>query len=230
MLHLEEEFHFEYYYYVVEKDYGVSFLNDIFSIIHNPIDTRLFKYHEKGVDQRYKILSIRPFASRVYANDLTVKCILELSKRKDFANFDFTLIGDGILFEKTIEPLREFSNVRIVKGFLRRVDIAKYHKENGIFLVPSRQDTQGVSRDEAMSSGLVPITNNIAAIPEFVDASCGVLSPGEDYLDMAHQIGRIVDNPSLFLSMSKAAADRVRRQTAATVIVDRELELIGGRK
>ena len=215
---------------VVEKDYGVSFLNDIFSIIHNPIDTRLFKYHEKGVDQRYKILSIRPFASRVYANDLTVKCILELSKRKDFANFDFTLIGDGILFEKTIEPLREFSNVRIVKGFLRRVDIAKYHKENGIFLVPSRQDTQGVSRDEAMSSGLVPITNNIAAIPEFVDASCGVLSPGEDYLDMAHQIGRIVDNPSLFLSMSKAAADRVRRQTAATVIVDRELELIGGRK
>ena len=215
---------------VIEKDYGVSFLNDIFSIIHNPIDTRLFEYHEKGVDHRYKILSIRPFASRVYANDLTVKCILELSKRKDFANFDFTLIGDGILFEKTIEPLREFSNVRIVKGFLRRGDIAKYHKENGIFLVPSRQDTQGVSRDEAMSSGLVPITNNVAAIPEFVDASCGVLSPAEDYKDMAQQIGRIVDDPKLFLSMSRAAAERVRRQTAATVIVDRELELIGGRK
>jgi glycosyltransferase involved in cell wall biosynthesis len=35
--------------------------------------------------------------------------------------------------------------------------------------VPSRTDTQGVSRDEAMSSGLVPVTNAVAAIPEFVD-------------------------------------------------------------
>lgn len=45
---------------------------------------------------------------------------------------------------------------------------------------------------------------------------------------MAHQIGRIVDNPSLFLSMSKAAADRVRRQTASDIIIQKELGLIKG--
>ena len=51
------------------------------------------------------------------------------------------------------------------------------HKKNGIFMVPTRLDSQGVSRDEAMSSGLVPITNNVAAIPEFVDDTCGMLAP-----------------------------------------------------
>lgn len=36
-------------------------------------------------------------------------------------------------------------------------------------LIPTRADTQGVSEDEGMSCGVVPITNNIAAVPEFVD-------------------------------------------------------------
>ena len=202
--------------------------DDKYSIINNPIDIKLFEYHEKAVEQRYKILSIRPFASRVYANDLTVKCILELTKRKDFDKFDFTIVGAGPLFEETVLPLRKFANVRIVNDFLRRGEIVEYHKKNGIFLVPSRQDTQGVSRDEAMSSGLVPVTNSVAAIPEFIDETCGMLSPEEDYGDMAQQIGRIVDDPNLFLSVSRAAAERVRRQTASDVIVNKELALILG--
>ena len=37
---------------------------------------------------------------------------------------------------------------------------------NGIFICPTRQDAQGVSMCEAMSSGLVPITLYNTAIPE----------------------------------------------------------------
>jgi glycosyltransferase involved in cell wall biosynthesis len=213
---------------IVDEDYSVKIPMEYYSIINNPINTEIFQYVKKDAEQRYHILSIRPYATRKYANDLSVKCILELSKRPDFKKFEITMIGDGKLFDDVLAPLRGYENVHILRTFLRQEEIYEYHKKNGIFLVPTRQDSQGVSKDEAMSSGLVPITNNVAAIPEFVDASCGVLSPAEDYKDMAQQIGRIVDDPKLFLSMSRAAAERVRRQTASDVIVEKELSLIKG--
>ena len=103
-------FHFvfvsKYLKEVIEEDYSVALPKNKYSIIHNPINTELFRYHEKGIEQRYKLLSIRPFASRNYANDLTVRCILELTKRHDFNKFEITIIGDGKLFDETIEPLK----------------------------------------------------------------------------------------------------------------------------
>ena len=211
---------------VTEKDLCLKIPNGKCAIIHNPVNTELFRYEKKDPNLRYKLISIRPFASRIYANDLTVGCVLELSKRSDFCKFEITIIGDGPLFDATLEPLRKFSNVKIIRTFLRQSEIHEYHRKNGIFIVPTRGDTQGVSRDEAMSSGLVPVTNNVAAIPEFVDDSCALLSPGEDYVDMAKQIGRIADNPKLFTEMSANAAARVRRQSASDVIVKKELALI----
>lgn len=211
---------------VVEQDLDIKLPGDKYTVIHNPINTDLFSFEEKDISLRYKLLSIRPFASRKYANDLTVGCILELSKRKDFDKFEITIIGDGPLFDETLAPLRKFSNVTIVRGFLRQSEIKNYHRQNGIFLVPTREDTQGVSRDEAMSSGLIPVTNEVTAIPEFVDKSCGVLAPSEDYMEMAKQISRIVDNPKLFSEMSANATARVRRQTTSDVVVKQELALI----
>ena len=226
-------FHFvfvsKYLKEVIEEDYSVTLPKNKYSIIHNPINTELFRYHEKGIEQRYKLLSIRPFASRKYANDLTVRCILELTKRHDFNKFEITIIGDGKLFDETIEPLKKFKNIHLLKKFLTQTEIYEYHKVNGIFLVPTREDTQGVSRDEAMSSGLIPVTNAVTAIPEFVDDSCGVLAPAEDYEYMAKKIGEIVDNPKMFKLMSKAASMRINLQVASDMIIRKEIGLILGR-
>ena len=135
------------------------------------------------------------------------------------------MIGDGVLFEETLAPLREFRNVYIEKRFLKQDEIAAIHKEYGIFLCPSRMDTQGVSRDEAMSSGLVPVTNAVTAIPEFVDETSGILAPGGDAEAMAEGIERIYNDSALFASMSAAAAQRVRRQCAQDVLIKAELHL-----
>ena len=86
-------------------------------------------------------------------------------------------------------------------------------------------DAQGVSRDEAMSSGLIPVTNAITAIPEFVDETSGILAPGEDGLAMAAGIDRIYNDPDLFTKMSIAAAQRVRWQCAKKVLISVELKL-----
>ncbi|MEG0834337.1 MAG: glycosyltransferase [Christensenellaceae bacterium] len=212
----------------VFEDYKLELASTCYSIIHNVVDTQLFDYIPKPSEQRKKLLSIRPYANNNYANDITTKCILELSKRPFFYELEFYLIGNGELFDETLRPIRKFSNVKILKDFIVQSDIAKLYKEYGVFLVPTRYDTQGVSRDEAMSSGLVAVTNAVHAVPEFVDDDCGIVVPAEDYMAMADGIERLYNDPELFLRLSENAAKRVRGQTAPEFTIQKELNLIYG--
>ena len=218
----------QYFADEVMEDLGFRLDPNGFKIIHNPIDTAVFEYVKKPVEQRAKVLSIRPYASQKYANDLSVAAIEWLSERPCFNELEFRMIGDGPLFEATLEPLRRFPNVLIERRFLTQSEIAELHREYGVFLCPTRMDAQGVSRDEAMSSGLVPVTNAVTAIPEFVDEDCGVLAADEDAIGMAKGIEMLYCTPELFVSKSAKAAERVRAQSSAKKIVTEELRLIGG--
>ncbi len=208
------------------EDYKIRLPEERYSIIHNCIDTELFTYVPKQAEQRTQILSIRPFASNQYANDLTVKCIHELSKKDYFNKLNFKIIGDGILYDRLTKSLKKYKNVTCEKHFLHQNEISELHKKYGVFLVPTRWDSQGVSRDEAMASGLVPVTNAVAAIPEFLDEACGILAPAEDYMAMAEGINQLYHNPELFMQMSANAAAQVRNQTSKKYTIDKELALI----
>ena len=220
----------QYFANEVSEDYEVKLEKEEYSIIHNCIDTDLFSYFPKDVEQRKKILSIRPYASNKYANDLTVKCIIELSKKDFFDELSFALYGDGKLFDEIIKPIKHFKNVKLIRKFLRQDEIAGLHKEYGIFLTPTRWDSQGVSRDEAMSSGLVAITNEISAIPEFADDESAILVPPEDYNAMAEGVERLYNNPEYFSKLSENARKRVERQTTKVHTIDKEIPLIQGKE
>jgi glycosyltransferase involved in cell wall biosynthesis len=210
----------------VMTDYGVRLPDRAYSVIHNVVDAELFPYHEKPPEQRFKLLSIRPYASPKYANDLTVRAIELLRDKPFFHDLEFRLVGDGRLLEETVAPLRDLPNVIIDPTFLTQAEIAALHREYGVFLNPTRWDSQGVSRDEAMASGLVPITNRSSAVPEFMDESCGFMVPEEDPQAIADAIERLVQDPALFLSMSKAAALRPRAQSSAACTIGKEIALI----
>ncbi|WP_288842817.1 glycosyltransferase [uncultured Deefgea sp.] len=209
-------------------DLGLRVPEAQYTIIHNPIDTEHFNYLPKPVEQRKKILSIRPYASNIYANDLSVKAILELAKEPFFNELEFRMIGDGPLFEETLAPLRQFNNVIIERRFLNRVEIAELHKQYGVFLCPTRMDTQGVSRDEAMASGLVPITNAVAAIPEFVDIGCGALAEPEDYVGLSGHIVKLFNDEKLFLKLSQLATQAISGSREAARVTEQELYAISG--
>jgi glycosyltransferase involved in cell wall biosynthesis len=195
-------------------------------VIHNPIDTNVFTYSPKDPEQRKKILLIRPFASALYANDLAVGAIEELADEPWFGELSFRIVGDGPLFEETTAPLARFGNVVLERRFLSHSEIAALHKEYGVFLVPSRMDSQGVSRGEAMSSGLVPITSAVAAIPEFVSDVEGYLAREDDAHGLAEAIRDLYRSPEAFTRKSAAAARRVRRQVGVDTIIPQEIELL----
>ena len=209
------------------QDLGIEIPRDKYSVIHNVVDGDFFTYHPKSPPQRHRVLSIRPYSKRTYANDLAVKAILDLSREPWFGELSFSLFGDGPLFEETVAPLRDgFANVRIERRFLGRGEIRDLHREHGVFLVPSRIDSQGVSRDEAMASGLVPVTNRVSAIPEFVDDDVAMLAPAEDWGALADGIRALHADPDRFLAMSARAATHVRRISGPESTLLREIQLI----
>lgn len=208
------------------RDVGIELDPSRYVVIHNHIDGELFEYVPKPARQRNRLLSIRPYSRPTYANDLVVRAILDLVDEPYFGQLEFRLVGDGRLFDEIVDPVRHLPNVRLEKRFLTQAEIAELHKDHGVFLAPSRIDSQGVSRDEAMASGLVPVTNRVSAIPEFVDETCAMLAEPEDWRGIADAIRRLHADPDLFLALSAAAAARVRAQSGPAQTLDRELALM----
>jgi len=217
----------QYFANEVMEDYEVKLPTRHIAIIHNGIDTERFEYIPKNEEQRKYILSISSWSSAKYANDLSVQVVLALSKKTVFKNLRFHFIGNGQLFDELTEPIKHFTNVILDKRFMTHDEIKQLHKQYGIFLVPTRWDSQGVSRGEAMASGLVPITNSVSAIPEFcTHLEDSMLSPYEDWQGMADSILRLYNRPTLFTQLSKNAAQRIRIQLDNNKITEQELRLI----
>ena len=91
-------------------------------------------------------------------------------------------------------------------------------------LIPTRQDAQGVSMCEAMSSGLVPVTSNNTAIPEYVNESCGYLGNNVD--DLKDAIKEMYYNPDIFLKKSKKASQHINKICSPQIVINKELNLI----
>jgi len=211
--------------YVVEPDNGAEFRNS--TVIPNLVDEEVFPYREKEDNKRFKILSIRPFASLKYANDQTVGAILELSKRPYFKALSFTICGSGPMFDQTVEPLRQFDNVKLENRFFTQEEIRDLHAEHGIFLSPTRFDSQGVSMCEASSSGLVTISSDVAAVPEFIEHRVsGLLAQPESINDLADLIEELYFDAELFQRLSKQGSLAMLEKCGRKATIGTEVDYI----
>lgn len=212
----------------VEEDMDVVFPDNKVEIVHNVIDTELFQYQPKAADDRFKLLWVRSASSRKYGADIAVE-VMNAALDSEYAEqVEITVIGDGKHFYLFEDAFGRDPRVKVERRFASQAEMASLHRHHGIFIVPSRLDSQGVSRDEAMASGLVPVTNAVTAIPEFVDPSCAILGEANRGDQLADKLLKLFDDPEHFLSMSKAASERARSQSGPEVTVVKELEIIRG--
>jgi glycosyltransferase involved in cell wall biosynthesis len=209
---------------VAENFAGISAENS--RVIHNVIDTNSFVYEAKAGLDRRNILSVRNFARRNYATDLIRGTIELLADEPFFDELTFSIFGDGQHFDEDTADLVGLPNVSVTRQFLDAQGMASAFNRHGVILIPTRWDSQGMTMGEAMSAGLVPVTNGVAAIPEFADAQCAMLALPEDARGLADGITRLYREPDLFLSMSVAAAQRVRTQCGPQSTVQLELDLL----
>lgn len=209
-----------------ELDMEIAFPDDRTQIIHNFIDTDLFNYVEKKPEDRLKILWMRSAATMSYAPDLAVEALKILKGSPWWSRLEIRIVGEGQHFHLFEDEFCDDSNVTISTGFLPQNDIPAVHKNYGLFLTPTRFDTQGVGRDEAMAGGLVPVTNKVSAIPEFLDDKCAVLAEANDARGLATGMIELFENENLFLEKSVAAARQVRELSGVGSTVERELNLM----
>ena len=197
-------------------------------IIHNMIDERRFPYHKKTAEQRKRIMILRKFDNiSVHAIDESVLAILELSRRPCFQDLSFEVYGDGSYWEELIAPIQHFENVQIHRTFVANQDIHKLFKKNGILLVPSRHDSQGVIMGEGASSGMVVIGSNVTCIPEFMNQEANhTCAAPESYAELADIIERLYNNPDEFLQISERMSCETQGRCCAERTVMEEVRLI----
>ncbi|WP_309105147.1 glycosyltransferase family 4 protein [Microbacterium sp.] len=210
---------------IVEPDIDAEITDGV--VIPNLIDEELFQYRAKSPALRLRILSVRPYASRKYANDVMVAAILELSKRPYFDELLFTICGEGVLFEKITAPLHAFPNVELHNRFFSQEEIVELHADHGVFLAPTRFDSQGVSMCEAASSGLVAVATDVTAVPEFVkNRVSGLLVPPESPVALADAIEELYFDEELFLTLSEEGSRSMTARCGRRATVDKEIALI----
>ena len=192
-------------------------------IIPNYIDVELFKYEQKTPDKRKMFLSIRPFTTGKYANDITAKLIYKLNKELPDSGLGFTWVGDGPLHKQTTKKVKTMGNVTLEKRMLLQREIPDYHKQNGIFICPTRQDAQGVSMCEAMASGLVPITLYNTAIPEFLPKDDNLICRNLD--DMYNLATKLISDYNMYKELSEECSLFIREKCSYINTIGREIEL-----
>ncbi len=205
-----------------EEDLNIKYNNAF--VIPNYINEQIFKYQKKQENIRYNILSINNYSSDIYGGDIARDIILSFSNSKIFKKFNFTIYGQGILFDDYTKDLVNFDNVSIIKKNLNYDEIKQLHDQNGIFLYPKRGDSQGVSRCEAMASGLVSVASNIEAISEFSPADTTYLvNTVEDFIKAFKQIDK---NPKEFLKKSSIGSNYIGNICSYKNTIQKEIDLL----
>lgn len=170
-----------------------------YHIIPNGIDTNLFKFHY-SYNKRRNMLTLRPLSSNKYAVDIAIEVVKYLPE-----NFTLTIYGKGKYQKKYEKQIREsgLENRVIIKNrFIDRSELNGVFSNYGIFLSPTRMDAQGVSMCEAMASGLLTVSNDNTAIPEFITHGVnGIL--GKSPKEMADRVCEVCNNENNFFELTK---------------------------
>ncbi len=209
-----------------EFDMGASAENSV--VIPNHVDGDLFRARVRGPEEAKKILLMRSFRARNYGNDIALRALEHLSSRSGFLDLNIEVRGFGALFNSETAALSRLDNVTVAERYSTALEMAIAHFDHGVFLCPTRYDTQGVMLGEAMSSGMVCVTNRTAAIPEFADEECSLMVKPNDPLAFAEAIWSLVEGPEVMPSLSREAARRARAQCGYEATIGRELELMRG--
>lgn len=209
-----------------EELIGLKYNN--YKIIPNYIDTEKFDFVKKNPDLRKKIFVIRKMDNiNTYSVDICVKVIEELSKRKIFDDLEFNIYGDTIdnqFYNKLMKPIEHFSNVHLHKEFLNHDQISEVHKKNGICLIPTRYDTQGVSACEAASSGCVVVSSHFPGLEQFISPKYNTLCKTENIKEYADVIEKLYNDQKLFLNLSKNMSNDVNKSCSFDATIKKELE------
>lgn len=131
------------------------------------------------------------------------------------------LIGEGTLRQPALELLGAAGLAHNAWLPGERDDVPDLMKGLDLFVLPSLRE--GISNTilEAMATGLPVVATDVGGNPELIDRQItGSLVPHSSPLEMAEEIRRYVENPSMGFRQGKAGRGRVQTQFSMEAMVD----------
>lgn len=172
-----------------------------FQIIPNGIDIKHFTYSNK-FENRHKLLMIRPLSDMKYGFDMGIEIMKHLPEE-----YTLTIYGKGkyeISCQRLINKYNLSKRVFIKNNFIERENLPELFSHYGLFIATTRFDSQGVIMCEAMSSGLLTISNPVTAIPEFIkDGVTGITDVSMEKI--AKKIITITNDKELYKKITSLA-------------------------
>ncbi len=130
------------------------------------------------------------------------------------------LLGHGKGLQEIITLVHDLGLEKevIFLGKIREID--SYIASGDLFLLPSEQESFGLSALEAMAYGVPVIATHTGGLPEVVeDGVSGYLSPVGDTTAMADKAIELLSSPARYASMSAAAQNIAQSKFCVDVVV-----------
>lgn len=133
--------------------------------------------------------------------------------RNHITNLEVNLAGEGEMrkeLEKIIKD-ENLANIVNLVGFIENSNIYEFIKKHHLLVMPSRQESFGVSVLEASAVGRPIIATDVGGISEVViNSKTGILVKPNDAEELAESIIKLCSEPSLMIQMGQAGHKFVR--------------------
>jgi N-acetyl-alpha-D-glucosaminyl L-malate synthase BshA len=130
------------------------------------------------------------------------------------------LVGDGPELRPMCEKARALGIIEFVHPLGVQEEVVSLLSIGDVFLLPSTEESFGLSALEAMACGMPVVASRVGGIPEVIeDTVSGFLHPPEDVDSMAKSAISLLTDPALHDRIASAARLRVRERFSAARVV-----------
>ena len=174
--------------------------DDRFVVINNGVDTNAFASIQKEVIPKSLIMVSR------FASSKDQETVIRAMKLID-KDATLRLVGDGENLEHCKQVAKECGVEDRVQFLGARADVANLISESYIGIQSSNWEGFGLTAVEIMACGKPIIATNVDGLKQVVDEA-GELFPVGDYIKLATIINGLLDNSTLYQTMSVSAKER----------------------
>lgn len=198
---------------------GKMFFNSY--VIPNPVDTDTFKPLIKCDKKDRKLaISVRALHFQ-YGVDIAVKAFARMDKAR------LLIIGNGPMkgFLEYIANKFE-ANVKFLYEGIPHSELPTFYNKAGVFIAPSRTESQGVAMCEALASGTPVIATRVGGIPEFVKHGYnGILIPKNNPVALRAAVLKVLHfDMDKYCLLSHNARKYAVRKFSHRVVIPREIQ------
>ena len=130
------------------------------------------------------------------------------------------IVGEGPELGRAEQSINELGVAAHVELVGEAQDVTGLLSVSDLFLLPSLQESFGLSALEAMACGVPVVASNVGGLPEVViDGVTGFLHPPAEVEQMAGSAKRILSDPALHARMAAAGVQLAKERFSAGRIV-----------